>query len=63
MDNTQPKTEADGIETGIMGMADNIMTSFYRWVDEHETLTSVIIVVETIVLFFAILYHNFTTNI
>ena len=44
-------------------MADNIMTSFFRWVDEHETLTSVIIVVETIVLFFAILYHNFTTNL
>jgi hypothetical protein len=36
--------------------------SFLRFMDEHQTLANVILILETLALFWAVLTYNFTTN-
>lgn len=36
--------------------------SFLRFLDEHQTLANVILILEVIGLFYAVLTYNFTTN-
>lgn len=40
-----------------------VLNYFFNWIDRHEKLTKVIIIVEIIALMAAILFYNFTTGI
>lgn len=36
--------------------------TFIRYINEHETLGNIILIIEAIALFWTVYYYNFTTN-